>query len=82
MNPDQSRCVGNDLQANLSIHQLRELGRVAHDYTATNPDPTHVTVRDLVRVSGQFDDPRVPIEVGRATARCGVLADAPLPVAR
>ncbi len=82
MNPDQSRCVGDDLQGNLSIPQLRELGRVARGYTQSNADPAHVTVRDLIRVSGQFNDPRVPIEVGKAAAKCGVLADVLLPVRR
>ena len=82
MNPDQSRCVGDDLQANLSIPQLRELGRGARGYTQSNSDPAHMTVRDLIRVSGQFDDAKVPIEVGKAAARCGVLADALLPVPR
>lgn len=78
----QSRCVGDDLQAHLSIHQLKELGRVARNYTANNPDPARFTVRDLVRVSGRFDDPRIPLEVGKAAASCGVLADALLPAPR
>jgi hypothetical protein len=29
-----------------------------------------------VRVAGQVKDPKVPIEVGKAAAGCGVLADA------
>lgn len=82
MNLDQSRCVGDDLQGSLSIPQLRKLGRVARDYTQSSRDPAHVSVRDLIRVSGQFNDPRVPIEVGRAAAKCGVLADALLPVSQ
>ena len=38
--------------------------------------PGRLTIGDFVRVAGQVKDPKVPIEVGKAAAGCGVLADA------
>lgn len=72
----QSACVGNRLGSRLSIGQLQQLGRAARAYGANDPNPGRLTVSDLMRVSGTIEDPKVPIEVGKAAASCGLLADA------
>ena len=71
--PTQAECVGTRLQQRLSISQLRELGRLARAYRENDPNPGALTVADLVRVTTQVNDPRVPVEVGRAAAQCGVI---------
>ncbi|WP_312251128.1 hypothetical protein [Sphingobium yanoikuyae] len=70
----QAQCVGDRLEANLSISQLQQLGRAARAVNEGDATPGRLTISDLVRVSSQFNDARVPIEVTRAAAACGVLA--------
>ena len=77
--PAQSQCVGNRLEANLSIGQLRQLGRAAKASRQGDTTPGRLTVSDFVRVAGQVNDPKVPLEVGKAAAACGLLADAASP---
>ena len=74
--PAQSQCVGDRLEANLSIGQLQQLGRAARAARQGDASPGRLTIGDFVRVAGQVKDPKVPIEVGKAAAGCGVLADA------
>lgn len=78
LDASQAECVGDTLEDNLSIGQLQQLGRAAKAYSRNDTSPGRLTVSDLVRVASQFDDARVPLEVGRAAARCGVI-DAALP---
>lgn len=73
---NQAKCVGSQLQRNLTIGQLRELGRAARAYSQGDAKPQRLTVSDLVRVSSQIEDVRVPIEVGKAAANCGLLSGA------
>ncbi|WP_234387622.1 hypothetical protein [Sphingomonas sp. STIS6.2] len=70
----QARCMGDRLEANLSIGQLQQLGRAARAVNKGDVTPSRLTVSDLVRVSSQFNDAKVPIEVTKAAAGCGVLA--------
>lgn len=70
----QAQCVGDRLEANLSIGQLQQLGRAARSVNQGDVTPGLLTVSDLIRVSSQFKDPKVPIEVAKAAAGCGVLA--------
>jgi hypothetical protein len=42
--------------------------------------PGRLTASDLVRVSGQVKDPKVPLEVGKAAAACGILTDPASPL--
>lgn len=72
----QSQCVGNRLSERLSLGQLQQLGRVARAFTKDDTTPGRLTASDFVRVSAQIKDPRVPIEVTKAAAGCGVLASA------
>lgn len=76
--PAQAQCVGVRLERRLTIAQLRELSRYARAYRASDPNPGRLTVADLIRVSAQVQDARVPLEVGKAAANCGLLTGRPL----
>lgn len=78
--PAQSQCVGDRLEANLSIGQLQQLGRAARASREGDTTPGRLTVSDFIRVAGQVKDAKVPIEVGKAAAACGVLADPATPL--
>lgn len=71
--PSQSQCVGDRLEANLSIGQLQQLGRAAKASREGDTTPGRLTVSDFIRVAGQVKDPKVPLEVGKAAAACGIL---------
>jgi hypothetical protein len=73
LDASQSQCVGDRLERNLSIGQLQELGRAARVYSQGDVTPGRLTASDLIRIAGQFKNPKVPIEVGKAAAGCGVL---------
>ena len=72
----QSQCVGDRLEANLSIGQLQELGRAARALKGDDDTPGRLTSGDLLRVASRLEDPAVPIEVAKAAAGCGVVAGA------
>ncbi len=69
----RSTCVGDRLQADLSLGQLQQLGRAAAAYRRDDSDPTRLTASDLIRVAGEIKDPKVALEVGKAAAGCGVV---------
>jgi uncharacterized protein YcbK (DUF882 family) len=71
--PAQAQCVGGRLEQRLSLAQLQELARYARAYRDNDPNPAALTVTDLIRVTSQVQDPRIPIEVGRAAAQCGLV---------
>lgn len=71
--PAQSQCVGDRLEANLSLGQLQQLGRAARATREGDTTPGRLTVSDFVRAAGQVKDPKVAIEVGKAAAGCGIL---------
>lgn len=73
INPAQAQCVGDWLGRNLSLGQLQELARLARTYRENDPNPGQLTVTDLLRVAGQVNDPRVPIEVAKAAGGCGLV---------
>ena len=50
-------CVGTRLERDLSLGQLRQLGRAAAAYRRDDPNPGVLTVGDLVRVAGQLKEP-------------------------
>lgn len=76
--PGQAQCVGGRLEDRLSVGQLRELARYAKAYRDNDPNPGALTVADLIRVTSQVQDARVPIEVGKAAAQCGLISPASL----
>ncbi|QNE30760.1 hypothetical protein F1C10_01415 [Sphingomonas sp. NBWT7] len=73
LDAERSTCVGDRLQANLSLGQLQQLGKAAAAYRRDDADPTRLTASDLARVAGEIDDPKIAPEVGKAAAGCGVL---------
>jgi hypothetical protein len=77
--PAQSQCVGERLEANLSIGQLQQLGRAARAAREGDTTPGRLTTGDFIRVAGQVKDPRVPLEVAKAAAGCGILSDPAAP---
>ncbi|KQT32869.1 hypothetical protein ASG29_07960 [Sphingomonas sp. Leaf412] len=77
--PAQSRCVGDQLEADLSLGQLQQLGRAARAAREGDTTPGRLTAGDFIRVAGQVNDPRVPIAVGKAAAACGILTDPAAP---
>lgn len=72
---DASRadCVGQRLQANLSLGQLQHLGKAAAAYKQGDTTPGVLTPSDLIRVATALHDPAIALEVGKAAAGCGVL---------
>jgi hypothetical protein len=70
----QAQCVGERLEANLSIGQLQQLARAAGALNKGDTTPGRLTSADLLRVASRIDDPKVPIEVARAASGCGVLS--------
>jgi hypothetical protein len=70
--PDQARCVGDRLQSRLS------LARLARAYREQDPNPSQLNAGDLIRVASQVQDIRVPIEVGKAAAGCGIVPNTTL----
>ena len=73
LDQNQAKCVGDRLEARLSLAQLQQLARAANAYSRNDTSPRRLTVGDLTRVSAQIDDSRMPIEVASAAASCGVL---------
>ncbi len=73
LSQQQATCVGERLEARLSLPQLQQLGGAAKAYASGDTDPRQLTGSDLARVSAQIKDPKVPIEVATAAASCGVL---------
>ncbi|MEG8055037.1 hypothetical protein QP185_20675 [Sphingomonas aerolata] len=78
--PAQSQCVGDRLEANLSLGQLQQLGRAAEASRQGDTTPGRLTASDFIRVSAQVKDPKVPLEVGKAAAACGILTDPASPL--
>lgn len=68
----RATCVGDHLQRSLSIAQLQELGRVAQAARARDPDPSRLTLDDLLRAASEIRDPKVAIEVAKAAGRCNL----------
>lgn len=66
-------CVGGRLERNLSVDQLLQLSRTARAVNEGDATPGRFTLSDLVRVAATIDDPRVPLEVGRAVAACDLI---------
>ncbi|WP_335309525.1 hypothetical protein [Sphingomonas phyllosphaerae] len=75
--PDHSQCVGDRLEKNLSIGQLQQLGRAARATREGDTTPGRLTIGDFIRVAGQVKDPKVPLEVTKAAAGCGIVTSAP-----
>jgi hypothetical protein len=73
LDAQQSQCVGDRLQANLSVGQLQKLGRAARAFNESDTSPGRLTPSDFARVAARVEDPQVPVEVAKAAAGCGML---------
>jgi hypothetical protein len=71
-----SRCVGAQLGARLTPLQLRRFQRVAALVQRGYFDPARLTLRDLMHVASTMSDPQVRLELGSATAQCGLAGEA------
>lgn len=76
--PAAAQCVGGRLEDRLSTGELQELARLARVYRENDPKPAELDVSDLIRVASQVENARVPIEVGKAAANCGLVPSATL----
>ena len=76
LDAQQSQCVGDRLEANLSLGQLQRLGRAARAFKEGDTTPGRLTPSDFVRVAARVEDPRIPVEVAKAAAGCGMLSSA------
>ena len=70
-----SRCVGAQLGARLTPLQLRRFQRVAALVQRGYFDPNRLTLRDLMHVASTMSDPQVRLELGSATAQCGLAGE-------
>jgi hypothetical protein len=68
----RASCVGEHLQRSLSLSQLAELGRAARAARERDPDPSKLTLDDLLRAASQVRDPKVALEVAKAAGRCNL----------
>ncbi len=73
LTPQQADCVGDRLEARLSLPELQQLGSAVKAYSSDDTNPGQLTLSDFARVSAQIKDPQVPIEVATAAASCGLL---------
>ena len=71
---DQARaqCVGQRLERDLTVDQLRQLAAAAKAYQATGRPADQLTASDLARVAGNVRDPAVAIAVVSAGTGCGL----------
>ena len=75
LGPQPSRCVGTQLGARLTPLQLRRFQRVAALVQRGYFDPARLTLRDLMHVASTMSDPQVRLELGSATAQCGLAGE-------
>ena len=71
LDPARARCIGDRLDRDLSIAQLKQLGEAAHSLKPSGSPTGRVTVADLIRVTAEIKDPAVPIAVATAAMVCG-----------
>jgi hypothetical protein len=72
LDTQRSQCVGQRLERDLTIDQLRQLAAAAKSYQATGRSPGQLTAADLMQVAGNVRDPAVAIAVVSAGTGCGL----------
>lgn len=70
LDAQRAQCVGDSLQRDLSINQLRQLANAARAYRTNDTTPGRLTASDLVRASAEVRDPAVTVAVAKAAGRC------------
>jgi hypothetical protein len=73
----QGECIETQLTKSLSVWQLRQLGDLAGRLVAGGNNPTVLGSRDLLRVAGLVEDPKVEPETRKALAACEVASPVP-----
>lgn len=66
----RAQCVGQSLERDLSLGQLRQLAAAARAYRSNDSTPDRLTASDLLRASAEVRDPAVTIAVAKAAGRC------------
>jgi hypothetical protein len=74
--PQEAECLGEQLGARLTPLQLRRFQRVAATVRQGFFDPARLTLRDLSHAASTMSDPQVRLELGSATAQCGLAGQA------
>jgi uncharacterized protein YceK len=69
----RAQCIGDRLERDLSVAQLRDLAAGARAYGTNDTTPGRLTVSDFTRVAGSMRDPTVAVAVLRAGSGCGVM---------
>ncbi len=70
--PREAECLGEQLGARLTPLQLRRFQRVAATVRQGYFEPGRLTLRDLSHAASTMSDPQVRLELGSATAQCGL----------
>ena len=70
LDPQRADCVGQSLDRDLSLGQLRQLANAARAYRTNDSTPGRLTASDLLRASAEVRDPAVTIAMAKAAARC------------
>ena len=68
----KATCTGARLERALTLSQLRQLGRAAGEVDLAPSQPLRPD--DFFRAAARIDDLKVPVEVAKAAASCGLLA--------
>jgi hypothetical protein len=74
LGPEARQCVGERLSAALTVQQLGRLSRTAALVQQGYYEPGRLTLRDLMYVAGQLDDPRVSEALAEAAEACDAAA--------
>jgi hypothetical protein len=70
LDPVRARCVGQSLERDLSIVQLKQLRDAARSLHPNGAASGSLGEADLIRVSAQITDSGVAIAVARAVGAC------------
>jgi hypothetical protein len=70
LDAQRAHCVGESLERDLSLNQLRQLANAARAYRSNDSTPGRLTGSDLLRASAEVRDPAVTVAVAQAAARC------------
>jgi hypothetical protein len=70
LDQQRAQCVGQRLERDLSLNQLRQLANAARAYRSNDSTPGRLTGSDLLRASAQVSDPAVTVAVAKAAAAC------------
>ena len=70
LDEQRAQCVGQSLERDLSLGQLRQLAAAARAYRSNDSTPGRLTASDLLRASAEVRDPAVTVAVATAAGRC------------